>query len=477
MPSASASPRELIVVAKPGAELRVSSDPVRSLAAFDVSGMRELLSAPGRSLRPLFGLSEERMMLETRAAAAGVAAPLPDLSVFYRLYAPDAELDALAARLRQEPVVETAYVKPGAEPPIWFRDLEANRAEPVALSGDHSASQGYLNPAAQGGIDARFAWTQNGGRGRDVKIIDVEGAWRFTHEDLRENDGGLVGGVVVNNLLLRSHGTAVLGIVSGDENQLGVRGICPDARVSAVSVFGPEEGWGTAAAIRQAASLLHRGDILLVEWHRQGPEGGLIPLEWWPDDLMAIQYATGLDVIVVEAGGNGGRDLDADIYEVNPPPPLGPFPADWRNPFRRKHFDTGAILVGAGAPLGSGFGLPDLCRLPFSNFGSAFDAQGWGELVTTCGFGDLRGAGGPDEDFWYTDSFSGTSSAAPMVAGALACLQGIRKAEGLAPLGPADARKLLRDTGTPQGDHPDSPASRRIGNRPNLRQMVATSLQ
>ena len=38
--------------------------------------------------------------------------------------------------------------------------------------------------AAPGGIDARYAWTISGGNGAGVRIIDVEGYWQTTHEDM-----------------------------------------------------------------------------------------------------------------------------------------------------------------------------------------------------------------------------------------------------------------------------------------------------
>ena len=72
------------------------------------------------------------------------------------------------------------------------------------------ANQLYLE-AAPGGIDARYAWLCAGGRGRDVRIIDIEGAWRFTHEDLLQNQGGVIGGVQSVDLGWRNHGTAVVG--------------------------------------------------------------------------------------------------------------------------------------------------------------------------------------------------------------------------------------------------------------------------
>jgi hypothetical protein len=232
----------------------------------------------------------------------------------------------------------------------------------------------------------------------------------------------------------------------------------------------------TAAAIRLAADRLGPGDIMLLEIHRPGPQAtgvgqqGYIAIEWWPDDFAAIRYATSKGVIVVEAAGNGAVNLDDPIYSVRP---VG-FPATWTNPFNRANPQCGAIIVGAGAPPPGTHGRdhgPDRSRLDFSNFGTCVDAQGWGREVTTTGYGDLQG--GASQDLWYTDQFSGTSSASPIVVGALACTQGHLRALGRIPLSPARARDLLRSTGSPQQDAPGRPATQRIGNRPNLRQMIA----
>jgi hypothetical protein len=111
--------------------------------------------------------------------------------------------------------------------------------------------------------------------------------------------------------------------------------------------------------------------------------------------------------------------------------------------------------------------------LEFSNFGYRVDAQGWGHEVTTSGFGNLQQ--GDDEDRWYKLDFGGTSAATPMVAGALASVQGILRAAGKPLLTPAQARELLRTTGSPQQDSDPGdgrPASQRIGNRPDILEMI-----
>jgi hypothetical protein len=129
-------------------------------------------------------------------------------------------------------------------------------------------------------------------------------------------------------------------------------------------------------------------------------------------------------------------------------------------------------VVGAGAPPPGTHGRnhgADRSRLDFSNFGALMDAQGWGREVTTTGYGDLQG--GTNEDLWYTDTFSGTSSASPIIVGVAASVQGMARARGVPVLTPAQFRNCLRTTGSAQQDEPGRPATQRIGNRPNLRQL------
>ena len=174
--------------------------------------------------------------------------------------------------------------------------------------------QNYLD-VAPGGVDARYAWTQPGGKGAGVNIIDVEGDWQLQHEDLKANNRGLLAGTPPGDPAWRNHGTAVLGILNGTDNSVGIVAICPDAKVAVISIFGDEKRT-SSAAIREAADQLQAGDILLVELHRPGPrfafnsrddEKCYIAVEWWPDDFEAIQYAVGRGVIVVEPAGNGAE--------------------------------------------------------------------------------------------------------------------------------------------------------------------------
>ncbi len=471
--------RELVVYVKAESGIRVKTEGVTSAVGADVSKLKNFVKAEDVAFEPLFG-AEERLIVGAASFAASTGRELPNLSLYYTVRAAEHRLEDLAEKFRKLDVVEAAYVKPPRLLPQQINDMLpcAGEAPPVTpdLTSGLLSGQGYLE-AAPGGVDARYSWTLPGGSGDGVSIIDIEGAWRFTHEDLLQNQGGVVGGIQSAKIEWRNHGTAVVGVIGADRNSYGVTGISPDANVRAISIFG---GTGDSAAIRQAADMLNPGDIILIELHSPGPrynfqeridQKGYIAVEWWPDNFDAIKYATAKGVIVVEAAGNGGENLDDPIYSTRP----AYFPATWTNPFDRTNRDSGAIIVGAGAPPLGTHGRnwdADRSRLDFSNYGSAVDAQGWGREVTTCGYGDLQGPLN-NEDVWYTNSFGGTSSASPIVVGAIACTQGVLRAQGKSPMDPTQARDCLRTTGSPQQDAIGRPASQRIGNRPNIKQMIS----
>lgn len=536
------SPRELIVIARPEARLRVTDKGIVTAAPpFDVSFLNALLEKPGRRLRPLFRPARKSPPHKDHARPATDDAAQPDLSIYFRLLAPDEELDRLAQQLRGQLVVDAAYVKPGAVPPVWVTGItqeaglpKLRRVSPATVGYSPVRSRGFLNlysilrtilaflrkilstilpdqsantlaqeylDESPKGIGARAVWEKyQGADGASVNIIDIESGWNFSHEDLQVNMEGLAGGVSSSDFATRMHGTAVLGVIGGDRNGFGVTGICPGAVMQAVSTVEPgtmpdmPDELGVAGAIQLAADRLSPGDIILIELQQPGPrigfsslgdgsQLGYIPVEWWEDQFIAIQYATNNDIIVVEAGGNGNEDLDDPIYNNVPAMTGVQFSSTWQNPFRRGLADSGAIIVGAGAPPPgtheASFNV-DCSRLPFSNFGSMFDAQGWGEHVDTTGKpGAFLLGDGEEENTLYTQSFGGTSSAAAMVAGALGCIQGALKGAGRAPLTPALARTLLRrdDLGSPQQDGSNTVVGERIGSRPNLITMIAEVLQ
>lgn len=306
--------------------------------------------------------------------------------------------------------------------------------------------QGYLGPAPHG-IDAPAAW-RRGHRGAGVWFADIEGGWNAAHEDLPGERIRHVAGTPIRDPMWRAHGTAVLGEVVGRDNGRGVVGIAPEVeRVFTASIG----GIGVADAIDSAARELRAGDVLLIELQGAGPRGRYLPVEYWDDVFDVVSAHTRRGVVVIEAAGNGGENLDHPAY---------------RRAFDREKRDSGAIMIGAGGPPREGF--RDRERLDFSNYGPRVDVQGWGRKVATLDYGDLQACDDQDKaDRHYTNEFSGTSSASPIVAGAAVILQGIARERGRV-LAPGELRELLRRSGTPQaGD-----TREHIGPRPDLARAI-----
>ena len=470
--------RELIVVAKPEVNLRIWGNEAAAAAKFKPNSLSTFLKKNKCSMMPLYGLREEKLKDKIAQLPPEFATELSGMVNYYYIQAEDSKLDNLCQQLNKFDLVEAAYITP----PTVLASMDSllklhttNTEDPGRLSTtpDFTSRQTYLNPAP-GGVDARFAWTFTGGQGLGIQVTDIEAGWNFEHEDLTRNSVGVVIGTSSTNTDLVDHGTAVTGIVSASNNFVGVTGIASDTRIGGAA---PSIRLITSGTIRAAADRLNEGDIILIPLELAGPRAGArpkgyIPLEWWRDRYLAIRYAVALGIIVVAAAGNGSENLDDPIYDE--PHPNEIFPNDWFNPFNPNNPSSQAILVGAGAPPPGTHGRdhgPDRSRIEFSNFGQRVDCQAYGLEVTTTGIGDLQDS--PNLNVRYTDVFGGTSSASPIVAGVLACLQGILRARSQKLLTSQQAIDLLRSTGSPQTDAPNRPRTQRIGNRPDLKQLIA----
>ncbi|MDB4953491.1 MAG: hypothetical protein JWO36_1060 [Myxococcales bacterium] len=356
--------------------------------------------------------------------------------------------DALLERLHDDPEIEQAFIAPVYSLPGV---LSASNEDPSCPINTPSfeAYQGYVGPAPQG-IDAPAAW-RRGVRGQGVWFADIEGNWNAAHEDLPGDRITHAGGARIPDQSWRAHGTAVLGEVVGRDNGKGVVGLAPDVERVFTSSIGDTS---VADAIDTAAEQLRPGDVLLIELQGGGPRGRYLPVEYWDDAYDAIAMTTRRGIVVIEAAGNGAENLDHKAY---------------KGKLERKTRDSGAIMVGAGGPAREGF--VDRKRLDFSNYGTRLDVQGWGRKVATLDYGDLQSCDHEVDhkytDRHYTDNFSGTSSASPIVAGAAVLLESYAKAHGTT-LPPAVVRDLLRRTGTPQAADVSQP----IGPRPDLARAI-----
>lgn len=469
---------------------------------------------------PLFDAAESALHdLTARARArGGDTAPLTAWwqLAFTSMEAAAAAEHKLIALDPKGTVVELAYRQPLPAPGgrIGVPAPAPVPPNPPFDVPDLTAEQPWLEPAPAG-LDARFIWTQPGGRGDRVAVGDVEYDWNFSHVEWGRRSLGYAGNtgpVRSDNLILQGlraipgvtidfsamnpeQGTAVLGVILAEDDGGGVTGISgrttqvyPSTWFTAGLVgevfsgvlFGglaavqtAVERLGAAQGIQRAIASMVAGDVLLVAVQFPGPNAplgtvltdfnnqfGYLPAEYRPADFDIIQTATGTGIHVISVAGDGHQNLNDPAFGTV---------------FDRNARDSGAILVGAAAPPGGA----DTCvrttngpcttvnaahhaKLGPSNHGRRVDLHAYGAKVVSAGFGDYYNTN-PNRK--YTKTWGGTVAAAAMVTGATAAFQSAWIERRRYTIDPIELRTLLVETGTPQaGD-----LSTSVGPMPDLR--------
>jgi hypothetical protein len=360
--------------------------------------------------------TSEQEATHAQATARGKGVAVPHFGSFVTLHFPeDADTRRIADELRQLPEVERAVAVPKATPPL------SPLNEPLVGTTDQVA----VNPAT--GMEnqwyifrcrANQAWTLASGNG--VVIADIDWGYRTSHQELASRldfshaynayDGGTnvsTGGSV-------SHGTAVMGIAGGADNDLGMAGFAFGATL-----------WPVQADSGPGAPLGGNAWARAIDWVRTADSGGrrkVINLEvqtgsfgnyeMVPSVNAAIRTAIANGVVVCVAAGNGDRDAGIDD-SGNPIPP------------------TGSILVGA-----TEYHATENRRAGFSNFGAP---------IVVCAPGDANHdlTCSNSSDVAYRNGFGGTSGATPKVAGAVALMLEVNPG-----LTHDEIRTILNATGT-----------------------------
>jgi len=324
-------------------------------------------------------------------------------------------------------------------------------------------SQLYLFDQAPGTHVEEFSAAYDN-HGADVKICDVEYTFNSDHEDLPFVQ--IIGGVPEDPGFGTNHGTAVLGEIGSLNDGIGTTGMAYESNFYFAGAYIGGVYYLEEALI-STLNELGEGDVVLIEQQTLAFEGtpdeGYAPVEWYEPFYDAIQLISGNGIIVVEAAGNGNKNLDDSLFTVDN---FGHYP------FLQENWSE-AIMVGAGA-----VGIDDTprSRLWFSNYGSRIDVQGNGEGVVTTGYGSAYTAEGPNK--FYSDDFGGTSGASPIVVGAVALLQSLHKmVTGGTPFDVDYVRDLMVSTGKPQVAGVLFPVTEKIGPLPNIFAAANTMLE
>lgn len=420
--------------ARAGTNGRVAFTGSITVASAPVSA---ILSDSGVSFTQLIDLPSATIdALEARAAANSSTASA-DLAGMMVVHAPAAQLPSIAASLWAAPEVEFVHWQELQPPPPGCTD-----AAPATSS--YVSNQLYRGPNP--GINMVAAWPTPGARGGTVVVADCEYAYDVNHEDLCGvvPEPGQTPHPNVYSFGWDDHGTATLGEMFAGDNAYGCTGLVPDIEARFFPEWTVQGGARRVAAITNAIASVDAGDVVLLEMQTTGAGGGYAPAEVDPAVWTVVKTGSSAGVIVVGAAGNGNQNLDSAPYAGY---------MAWG--------DSGAIIVGAGTANTSHN------KLGFSTYGARVNVQGWGESVFTLGYGGFAQVGG-DPSQSYTSTFSGTSSASPIVASAVASIQGVARIYNGANLTPAQMRALLISTGVPQG------TGGHIGPLPNVAAAVAT---
>lgn len=502
----------------------IERNPVEYLGA---SWTRLLEQHPGLTIQKLITSVPPQQIIKLREKARRTDRTYrpANFLTYFAVRCPSVEVAQKVAKTIRDhglwPAIENAYVEGGPALPPAF-----------TLSTNESATQRHLDPSLAnggdpGGIDARYAWTINGGdgdvggNGVGIQFVDMEWGWVLDHEDLPtipapiSVDPVMIPGDNDNNY--QGHGAAVLGIVVAvNNNSKPCVGIAPHVKTTkVVSPWvwnGTDWTYSVANAIFAALSLpLHPGDVLLLEvqTRHRSTIGFGYPVEVYQADFEAIQTATQADIIVIEAAGNAGDDLDNLIANDWTMVSNGVVTAiQFSLNLRNANFkDSGAIMVGAAfmasiAEVASA-ALAGVIVIPRSrreNYGTRIDCYAWDNNISTTGYDDDAGLSlGQTHTTSYV-GFSGTSGASAIIAGAVLAIQIIAQVHSKGDLtnhrfSPMQLRSILRDprTGTlsansawntvfnPNWDpdpmnNPDFSKwnADKIGAMPDLRKIIAT---
>jgi hypothetical protein len=287
------------------------------------------------------------------------------------------------------------------------------------------------------GVNARGAWAL-GIDGAGITLLDLERGYD-PHDDLPANIPLVHGDPAHLRNLSPEHGTAVLGVVGGLDNQSGGIGIAPGATLQfAMRYWGVTTDERFADALTSSMLALGYGDVLLIDDQYGLEIGGSVfamPIELHPVVATFLSTIEAHGIVLVQPAGNGSLLIDGYCLPA-----------------------SGAVIVGGISPT-------TLRREAYeyqSNFGTRVDCHArYGGIVTTgwnadqTAHGGFSGSGPPNSPTAYSQSFRGTSASAAIVAGAACLVQSFNLKRFGYRLSPGDLRDYLRTCGLPSQDPGD----------------------
>jgi subtilisin family serine protease len=336
------------------------------------SGLMAGLAASGsRAVVMLRGGAMPGVLAAPTRAGLTVVDRIPELGAVVVRATNGAGRQALAA-LAEDPAVASVT-------PDWPLEVEA-------ISNDPMVGQQYALRAG----NVAEAWSRAPGRGKGVVVAVIDSGIDLGHPEF-EGRVSKTGVNIIDPLKFpqddHGHGTHCAGIIgAAADNGEGVAGVAPGVTFVPVKIFN-SRGQGGASGVAKG----------IVNAMTFGPKVMSMSIgiyQWSPVLEEALQYALDRDCVLVASAGNQNKENDPQYAPHLP----STYP--------------GVIEVASSNG--------DNVRSKYSNFGKTVSVIAPGETILSTW---PRAGLGPTAPKGYTTA-SGTSMAAPFVAGVAALIRG-----------------------------------------------------
>jgi hypothetical protein len=404
---------------------------------------------PGLRLDPLFASVDVQTLTDMVDVGRMQGEEPPDPFAWFEVPCDDAVADTILVQLQALPFIEWAEPRE-----------ELGLVGFVGYGTNPETRLAHQLNAAPYGVDAPYAWRVAGGTAPGIHVADVEHGWKLDHEDLVTASITPFSVFGTPNAEDIDHGTAVMGILLGSDNGVGVVGIAPDAQGFLVTETRRSKV-NLAAALVAAGEAARPGGVVLIELGVFKPwilhpehDTPTVPVELSRAIQIAIRLLVFFGITVVEPAGNGD-ELGHGAVDLDAHPEFNHF-----NPAHPSFEDSRAIVVGGA-----------LWTDDYAGGAAWYRTSSWGARVDCFArYADMRSPSTLNGQNYQ--EFSGTSGASATIAGVVCAIQGMSEAANNGqPLFPTDIRALLRnpELGTPTG--PTFPGP--IRTMPDLRKIAA----
>ncbi len=377
---------------------------------------------------------------------------IPQTFVFRVTLQADANPIKLANRLMRYPEVLTAEPNVVIQTQTFYRPRDPLYPKQWYLHHD-----GGTQLAAGSHISAEAAWDVTRGN-RSIVVAVTDDGFDLNHPDF-QGKGKIVAPRDLRNqnpvptpeASHENHGTAVAGLAIAEENGVGIVGVAPGCGFMPIRTT----GFLDDQALEQMFSwaMDNGAAVIVCSW---GPSAVYFPISLRQRAVLtraATEGRNGKGCVIVFAAGNSNRPINGSVNEQGWPNNILRGPTDWMNGFAI-HPDV--IAVSACTSLNqkaaySNWGANIAVVAPSNNGSPGTWLQATGYIKTPpivqmglLGKGvltsDRMGSEGYDAGA-FTESFGGTSSACPLVAGVAALVLSVNPE-----LTARDVRQILQET-------------------------------